>query len=82
MSLGLSNSLDPADVIPSVQKPEDTNNGPKKIPREQLIQEGKVVLTEKLDLATSVQLKIDVLLRRFRKIKLPHTKERLSEKEK
>jgi hypothetical protein len=33
-----------------------------KIPREQLIQEGKVVLTKKLSLGTSVRLNINVLL--------------------
>lgn len=54
---------------------------PKKILRPELLSEGMLVLTKKLDLKTSVRLNFNTLLWRFEKITHPQMKEHLLKEE-
>lgn len=80
--MSLDTSVIDNSVLPISNEGTNVAEKPKKRPRAELLSEGMLLLTKKIDTVTKFKLKIESLLGRFQKIEHPHTREHLIDKEK
>lgn len=79
--MSLDTSVIDNSALPIANEGTSVAEKPKKKLRAELLSESKLVLTKRLSFTTNVKLNVNVLLWRFKKIELHHTKEHLPEKE-